>query len=154
MNDKKYKIAFAIFLFCLPTILFANKYIEFNSYNKQIELSILHNDIQYIIVIKKVSIKKFNSEPKDEKNNTLSSFVYGTVQIKNLSENTREYNISNILLSIGSKRSKFIAIDSIAHVLIDKKDINKNSSHDYKVYWVFEGSITKDEIDNIKIILK
>lgn len=85
-------------------------------------------------------------------NDKLNTFIKGKIEILNTSNDSIIFNLKNVKLSLGNKEIADIYIDSIASINISDEILPPHKKIVKNVYWVFNGKINVDKINDIKIV--
>lgn len=111
------------------------------------------NGIKVTCNINKVLTKTYNLDEVKQLNLTsnLQTFIYGVIDVKNLTTKPVIFNIEDYKLLLGSSISSKIYIDSVADIIINKEVLTPNGHSTKKVYWVFPGNINTDDINKIQV---
>ncbi|RII26465.1 MAG: hypothetical protein CXR30_16430 [Geobacter sp.] len=111
------------------------------------------NGIRVTCNINKVQTKTYNLDEVKQLNLTsnLQTFIYGVIDVKNLTTKPVIFNIEDYKLLLGSSISSKIYIDSVADIIINKEVLTPNGHSTKKVYWVFPGNINTYDINKIQV---
>ena len=80
------------------------------------------------------------------------SFVYGEIDITNLSHENVTYNLTDYHLALGDRMSSKTYIDSFASMLVQDEILAPGARYSASVYWVFDGEIATSDMGNLKLV--
>lgn len=123
--------------------------INFNLYTESGDLKVNCN-LNNIEVreVKEEDVKIFNM-----KSNKLT-FLYGKISLYNNSNTRIKYNLKDYYIFIGDIKSSGLYIDSRIDYIIIDKELAPKERVIKSVYWVFDGEIDNNDLQQIRLKLQ
>jgi len=114
------------------------------------------NGVDITCNITKIKVKDVSE--KDRRifaiKNNKQTWIFASLNLENQSDKVKIINLKNYCLSCQNRKSSETDIDSyIDYIIMDKKLLPKEK-FTAKVYWVFDGELLKNDLDQIKLVKK